>query len=56
MRDRGFNFAATNRADTVTVKVQLHWDHGVSEDELTETLTAAYAEAFQRAASAHSPT
>jgi len=45
----GFGFVATNHAGTVTVTVRMNWDEDVPEDEVTETLTRAYAEAFARA-------
>jgi len=49
MSGHGFGFIATNHAGTVAVTVQMNWDEGVPEDEVTETLTRAYASAFARA-------
>lgn len=52
MRDRGFGFKAENEAETITVKIQMHWDREVPLDEVTKTLTQAYGEAFSRATDA----
>lgn len=52
IRDRGFGFTAKNQVETVTVKVELHWDRKVSLDELKSVLAEAYAEAYHRAVEA----
>lgn len=52
MRDRGFSFSATNKSDTVSIKVQVHWNRDETLTEVTDVITTAYAEAFHRATEA----
>ena len=45
LRDTGFAFTKTNGQDTVTIKVQVHWDHGTDRAEIDRLLMLAFKEA-----------
>lgn len=48
MRDTGFTFTKRNKADDVTVVVQVHWNHGTRKRDVQDVVVESCNEALHR--------